>query len=89
LSSRIAYGVPVTIERLGQVERAEELLRDLGFREFRVRVHGNLARIEISKDEMQRALDLSLLDSIAARIECFGFKFVTLDLKGFRSGSLN
>lgn len=89
LSSRIAYGVPVTVKRLGQVERAEALLRDLGFREFRVRVHGDLVRIEISKDEMQRALDLLVLESISARIEGFGFKFVTLDLKGFRSGSLN
>ena len=89
LASRIAYGVPVTIKRLGQVERAEAFLRDLGFREFRVRVHGDLARIEISKDEMQRALDLSLLDSLANVIESYGFKFVTLDLKGFRSGSLN
>ena len=89
LSSRVAYGVPVTIERLTQVEKAELLLRELGFREFRVRVHGDLARIEISKDEMKRALDLSLLERIADVIESFGFKFVTLDLKGFRSGSLN
>jgi uncharacterized protein len=81
--------VPVTIERLGQVERAEALLRDLGFSEFRVRVHGDIARIEISRSEMQRALDLSLLDRIADSIEGFGFKFVTLDLKGYRSGSLN
>jgi uncharacterized protein len=89
LSSRVAYGVPVTIERLSQVERAENVLRELGFREFRVRVHGDLARIEISRSEMQTALDLDLLDRIAECIESFGFKFVTLDLKGFRSGSLN
>jgi len=89
LSSRVAYGVPVTIERLGQVERAETLLRDLGFREFRVRVHGELARIEISKQEMKRVLDQSLIDRVAVSLEGVGFKFVTLDLKGFRSGSLN
>jgi uncharacterized protein len=89
LSSRVAYGVPVTIERLGQVERAEALLRDLGFREFRVRVHGDLARIEISKREMQNALDLPTLEGISKDIEGLGFRFVTLDLKGFRSGSLN
>jgi uncharacterized protein len=90
LSSRIAYGVPVTIERLGQIERAEALLRDLGFREFRVRVHGDLARIEISKCEMKNALgDPTILERIANDIEGVGFKYVTLDLKGFRSGSLN
>jgi uncharacterized protein len=89
LSSRIAYGVPVTIQRLGQIERAEALLRGLGFREFRVRVHGDLARIEISKCEMQKALDLSILEGITCDMEGLGFKYVTLDLKGFRSGSLN
>jgi uncharacterized protein len=89
LSSRVAYGVPVTIERLDQIERAEQLLRELGFREFRVRVHGDLARIEISKDEMKKALDPPLLERIADDIERLGFKFVTLDLKGFRSGSFN
>jgi len=89
LSSRVAYGVPVTIERLGQVERAEALLRHIGFREFRVRVHGDLARIEISKCEMQKALDQSILERIESGVEGLGFKYVTLDLKGFRSGSLN
>ena len=89
LSSRIAYGVPVTIERLSQVEKAEGVLREFGFCEFRVRVHGDLARIEISKQEMQRILDESLLNTISDRVGSFGFKFVTLDLKGFRSGSFN
>ena len=89
LSSRIAKGVPVTIERLGKVERAEDFLRAAGFREFRVRVHGELARIEIAEVEMDKALDKALLDRIKNRFSEIGFRFVTLDLAGFRSGSLN
>ena len=89
LSSRIAKGVPVTIERLGKVERAEELLRAAGFREFRVRVHGELARIEIAGAEMAKMLDRSLIENINRKFSEIGFRFVTLDLAGFRSGSLN
>jgi pyridinium-3,5-biscarboxylic acid mononucleotide sulfurtransferase len=89
LSSRIAKGVPVTIERLGKVERAEDLLRSAGFREFRVRVHGDLARIEIAVDEMDKMLDRSLIEKINSKFSEIGFRFVTLDLAGFRSGSLN
>ena len=89
LSSRIAKGVPVTIERLGKVERAEDLLRALGFREFRVRNHDDLARIEVAADEMDKILDRSLLDRINKQFSEIGFRFVTLDLAGFRSGSLN
>jgi uncharacterized protein len=89
LSSRIAPGVPVTIERLGKVERAEEHLRSLGFREFRVRVHGDLARVEIARSEMENILDRELLDEINDKLTRLGFRFVTLDLAGFRSGSLN
>ena len=89
LSSRIATGVPVTIERLGKVERAEEYLRSLGFREFRVRVHGDLARVEIARNEMENILDRELLDGINNKFTSLGFRFVALDLAGFRSGSLN
>jgi len=89
LSSRIAKGVPVTIERLGKVERAEDFLRAAGFREFRVRVHGELARIEIAGDEMGKVLDKSVIEMINTRFSEIGFRFVTLDLAGFRSGSLN
>ena len=89
LASRIAYGVPVTIERLSKVELAEEALRQLGFREFRVRVHGDLARIEISPDELDKALNKEFADLAAERLTAIGFKYVTLDLKGFRSGSMN
>ena len=89
LSSRIATGVPVTIERLGRVEKAERLLGKLGFREFRVRLHDDLARIEIVKDEMEKAFDPAVIDEINNEFSSLGFKFITLDLQGFRSGSTN
>ena len=89
LASRIAYGVPVTIERLSKVEIAEDSLRRMGFREFRVRVHGDLARIEISPAELDKALNREFADMTARRLSEIGFKYVTLDLKGFRSGSMN
>lgn len=89
LASRIAYGVPVTIERLSKIERGEEFLRRQGFREFRVRVHGDLARIEIAPDEIERSLQKDFADLAAKHFIDIGFKYVTLDLKGFRSGSMN
>ena len=89
LSSRLAYGVPVTIERLSKVEQAESFLRSLGFREFRVRVHGELARIEVSRDEMARALSEDFAGRAVERLREIGFKYVTLDLQGFRSGAMN
>lgn len=89
LSSRIAYGVPVTIERLSKVEKGEEILRRLGFRVFRVRVHDELARIEIAPDELEKALILSVSNDLADRFRKIGFKYVTLDLHGFRSGAMN
>jgi uncharacterized protein len=89
LSSRIAYGVPVTIERLDKVERAEDFLRAEGFREFRVRVHGELARVEIAKGEMEKALNLEAVGKFAMTLRNIGFKYVTLDLEGFRSGAMN
>jgi uncharacterized protein len=89
LSSRIAHGVPVTIERLGRVEKAEAYLRAEGFREFRVRVHGELARVEVAVNELPRALEPATASKIGAELREVGFKFVTLDLEGFRSGSLN
>lgn len=87
LSSRIATGVPVTIERLGKVERAESYLRGLGFREFRVRVHDELARIELGRDEMSRMFDTKLIDEVTKEFAALGFRYITLDLQGFRSGS--
>ena len=89
LSSRIAYGVPVTIERLSKVERGEEFVRSLGFREFRVRVHDEIVRLEIAPEEMERALNIKLTEKIADKFRAMGFKYVTLDLHGYRSGAMN
>lgn len=89
LSSRVEYGRPVTREVLEQVERGEEAMRALGFREFRVRHHGPLARVEIARTEMPRALDMEMLDRITAALRAAGFQYVTLDAAGFRSGSMN
>ena len=89
LSSRIAYGTTVTIERLSKVDRGEEILREFGFREFRVRHHDQLVRLEIAQSEMHRVLRKDLLDDLAKRFRELGFKYVTLDLEGFRSGSMN
>jgi uncharacterized protein len=89
LSSRIAYGTTVTIERLSKVDRGEEILREFGFREFRVRHHDQLVRLEISPAEMDRVLRKDLIDELARRFRELGFKYVTLDLDGFRSGSMN
>lgn len=89
LSSRIEYGRPVTREALTAVERGEDALRQLGFRQFRVRHHGDIARIEIARDEMTRALTLEMAAEFNKTFKALGFKFVTLDLEGFRSGSMN
>jgi pyridinium-3,5-biscarboxylic acid mononucleotide sulfurtransferase len=89
LSSRIPYGIAVTPELLDKIDRAEAVLRDLGFRQFRVRAHGELARIELAQDELARGFDAALWQQIAARIKAVGFAFVTLDLEGYRQGSLN
>jgi len=89
LSSRIPYGMPVTIEKLSKIELGESLLRNLGFQQMRVRHHGDLARIEISPDEMPRALDLELLQKLNTGFKALGFRYVTIDLQGYRTGSLN
>jgi pyridinium-3,5-biscarboxylic acid mononucleotide sulfurtransferase len=89
LSSRIEYGRPVTAEALTAVEKGEDALRSLGFRQFRVRHHGEIARIEIARDEMPRALDPRMAAEFSRIFKSLGFKFVTLDLDGFRSGSMN
>lgn len=89
LSSRVEYGRAVTREVLHQVEQAEEGLRRLGFRELRVRHHGDLARVEIARTELPRALNLEMLDAITAALRLTGFQYVTLDTAGFRSGAMN
>jgi len=89
LASRIPYGTEVTPARLSLVERSEAALRELGFRQFRVRVHDNLARIEISQSEMPRAMSPEMATAIAERLKSAGFAYVALDLQGYRQGSLN
>jgi uncharacterized protein len=89
LSSRIPYGTPVTIENIKTVERGEEDLKALGFRQFRVRYHGELVRIEIAPDELARALSPEMARKFTAIFKTLGFKYVTLDLEGYRQGSLN
>jgi uncharacterized protein len=89
LSSRIAYGTTVTIERLTKVDRGEEILREFGFKEFRVRHHDSLVRLEIAPSEMDRVLNREVVNQLAERFRELGFKYVTLDLQGYRSGSMN
>jgi pyridinium-3,5-biscarboxylic acid mononucleotide sulfurtransferase len=89
LASRIPYGIAVTVAELSRVERAESILRDLGFKQFRVRAHGDLARIEVAPEEFPRALQPELAQTLAARLRPVGFTYVTLDLDGYRQGSLN
>ena len=89
LSSRVPYGMPVTVENLSRIERAENALRENGFRQIRVRSHGDLARIEIAPDELPRALQGDMAETLAERIRETGFTYVTLDPEGYRQGSLN
>jgi pyridinium-3,5-biscarboxylic acid mononucleotide sulfurtransferase len=89
LSSRIEYGRAVTRENLAQVEQAEEALHHLGFPQVRVRHHGDLARIEIAREDLPRALTLDTLDRITAALKPLGFLYITLDTQGYRSGSMN
>ena len=89
LSSRIPYGTPVTIENIKKVENGEEELKALGFRQFRVRFHGEVARIEIAKEEMEKALTVEMARTFTAIFKKLGFQYVTLDLEGYRQGSLN
>jgi uncharacterized protein len=89
LSSRLEYGRAVTPEALSVIERGEDALRSLGFRQFRVRHHGEIVRIEIAREELPRALTAEMARELATVFKALGFKFVTLDLEGFRSGSMN
>ena len=89
LASRVEYGRPVTPETLNVIERGEDALRALGFRQFRVRHHGDIVRIEISREELPRALTPDMARDFTNVFKGLGFKFVTLDLEGFRSGSMN
>jgi uncharacterized protein len=89
LSSRIPYGTPVTIQNVKTVENGEEEIKALGFRQFRVRFHGEVVRIEIAREEMQRALTMEMAQRFTTIFKGLGFKYVSLDLEGYRQGSLN
>jgi len=89
LSSRLPYGTPVTIQNLSQIERGEAILREMDFRQFRVRHHGEIARIEIASEELPRALEINLAETLAERFKQLGFTSVVLDPQGYRQGSLN
>ena len=89
LSSRIPTGLEVTEERLSRVEKAETLLRTWGFEQFRVRDHDGLARIEVGTDELERALDPSFAAAVREHLRDVGFEHVTLDLEGYRTGSVS
>ena len=89
LSSRIEYGRAVTPEALAMIEHGEEALHELGFRQFRVRHHGDIVRIEIAAGELPRAMNFQMATEFTRIFKALGFKYVTLDLEGFRSGSMN
>ena len=89
LSSRVPYGTPVTPETVKTVERGEEAIRALGFRQFRVRFHGELVRIEVAKEELARALTAEMAAAFVQIFKPLGFHYVTIDLEGYRQGSLN
>lgn len=89
LASRFVYGEPITDEKLRMVDRAEQLLQDLGFGQYRVRIHGNLARIELLPTELQKATEEETRGKIASKLKEYGFSYVTLDLAGYRTGSMN
>jgi uncharacterized protein len=89
LSSRIPYGTPVTIQIVKTVETGEERIKALGFRQFRVRFHGEIVRLEIARDEMPKALTIEMAQRFTAIFKELGFRYVTLDLEGYRQGSMN
>ncbi len=89
LSSRFPYGARITLEGLGQVERGERVLHAMGFRVARVRHHGDVARLEVEAGEVARLLEPAMREAVDRELRALGFRFVTVDLRGFRSGSLN
>ena len=89
LSSRIPYGTPVTIQNVKTVENGEEAIKALGFRQFRVRFHGEVVRLEVAPDELEKALNLEMARRFTAIFKGLGFKYVTLDLEGYRQGAMN
>jgi uncharacterized protein len=89
LSSRIPYGSPVTTQKLQMIDRGEEVMRSLGFTQTRVRHHGDIARIEIAREELPNALTIEMFDRLSAEFKKIGFRFVAIDLDGYRTGALN
>jgi uncharacterized protein len=89
LASRFVYGETITKEKLAMVERAEDLLREQGFRQFRVRIHGTNARIELLPEDIPRMLDENIRKEIVDKLKRYGFNYITLDLEGYRTGSMN
>jgi pyridinium-3,5-biscarboxylic acid mononucleotide sulfurtransferase len=89
LASRIPFGVTIKVEELSKVGRAEQVLKDLGFRQCRVRVHGDVARIEVEAPDVERLAEPRVRDHVVERLRALGYRYVTLDLEGFRSGSMN
>ena len=89
LASRVPYGTPVTIETVKTVERGEEEVKTLGFRQFRVRYHGELVRLEFAKEELEKALTVEMAARLTAIFKPLGFHYVTIDLEGYRQGSMN
>ncbi len=89
LASRFPYGQKITREKLQQVDQGEQFLLDMGFRQVRVRHHGDVARLEVSADERGKFFDTALMDKVYQQFARFGFTYVSLDLKGYRTGSMN
>lgn len=89
LASRFVYGETISAERLAMVERAEDLLRGMGFKQFRVRIHGTLARIEILPADFAKIMQADVREDIAEKFKAYGFDYVALDLQGYRTGSMN
>jgi uncharacterized protein len=89
LASRMSYGLEITSQRLSQIEQAEDFLRSLGFQEFRVRHHDTIARIEVLPQDLARMLEPTWREAILTQFKSIGFQYVTVDLQGFRSGSMN
>ncbi|MFQ5837280.1 MAG: ATP-dependent sacrificial sulfur transferase LarE [Thermoplasmata archaeon] len=89
LSSRIPYGEVITVEKLRRIEEAEDILHSLGLRQFRVRHHGSVARIEVPKEEVPRLLQEDVREEVSRRMKALGFEYVTLDLEGYRTGSMD
>jgi len=89
LSSRIPYGSPVTREKLRMIDQGEQMMRTLGFRQTRVRHHGDIARIEIAREEMPKALNIDVFDRLSSEFRKIGFRFVAIDVDGYRTGALN